>query len=229
MEKQSCSQLRTQLQEIKELKVEFDLELPKIKDTRDTSLALSLEDEMQRKIKSIKEVLILAHCEWVEITIGDRSKEELIKELEDREKSNNPADKIYISDEARSLFQNPDFTVINKPEKVTLIRLKVKDLGLKQGNTTTDELYQRAKELGLELCSPETGPHLRLNYQEVFRREQLEGEYLSIGMKQIADLNGNPRVFSVDCHSDSQRWLYNPWAKPDYQWNLESEFVFVCK
>ncbi len=229
MGRPSCLQLRIQLEEIKSLKVDFNLELPKIKDTRNTAIALGLEEEIRRKIKSIRELAPVVFAERAEIIIGAKSKEELIKELEDREKSNNPEDKIYISDEARSLLQNPDFTVINKPEKITLIRLKVKDLGLKQGNTTTDELYQRAKELGLELCSPETGPHLRLNYQEVFRREQLEGEYLSIGMKQIADLNGNPRVFSVDCHSDSQRWLYNPWAKPDYQWNLESQFVFIRK
>jgi hypothetical protein len=226
-----CSQLRTQLQEIKSLKGDFDLELPKIKDTRNTASALALETEMREKIKFIKDALFFAqfdHVEWAQTTIGGKSKEELIKELEDREESNNPEDKIYISSYARSMLQKPEFTVINKPAKITLIRLKIQDLGFRY-SPTADQLYSRAKKLGLELCPPEIGPHLRLNYQEVFRREQPKDEYLFIGMKKIVDSYGNLRVFHV-CHNDDDlRELDSRWTEPEHKWFLASEFVFARK
>ncbi len=57
MKTPTCSQFRAQLQEIKELKAEFDLELPKIKDTRNTALALGLENEIREKMGLVKEGL----------------------------------------------------------------------------------------------------------------------------------------------------------------------------
>jgi hypothetical protein len=223
-----CSQLRTKLLEIIDLKAEFDLELPKIKDTRDTSLALSLEDEMKRKIKSIKEVLILAHCEWVEITIGDKSKEEIIRELEEREKSDNPEDKIYISEAVRDILQKPEFTVVSQPEKITLIRLEVSDLGFSD-LATTNQIYKRAAELGLELCLPEIAPHLRLNYEKVFNREQAKGEWIRIATKPITDSRGRSRMFDLSRRDDGRRWLYRNWAKPDSSWMPEDKFIFARK
>lgn len=230
-----CLQLRTQLQEIKELKVEFDLELPKIKDTRDTSLALSLEEKVREKIKSIKELLVLTRCEWAETTIGGKSKEEIIRELEDREKSNNPEDQISIRESSIwSMIQNSDFIVTSQPEKITLIRLKVKDLGFKQ-EPTTDQLYNRAKELGLELCPPEIGPHLRLNYKDVFKRRQSELEPLYIAMNPICPSSSNePSVFSVYCDGFSQRWLDNRWVRhglhlKDDDFYSNDEWVFCIR
>lgn len=166
--------------------------------------------------------------EKAEAIIETYNKEELIKELEEREKLDNSEDKIYISDYARSMLQKPEFAVISKPEKINLIKLKVQDLGF-SGSATTDEIYKRANELGLELCPPEVGPHLRLNYEKVFSREQARGEYFRIGMKQIADSSGNPNVFSVYRDDSGGRWLYNRWAEPEDEWNLESEFVFARK
>ncbi len=166
--------------------------------------------------------------EKAEANIGTYSKEKLIKELNERESSTNPEDKIYISDYARSMLQKPEFTVINKPEKLNLIKLKVQDLGFEK-NPTTDQLYSRAEELGLELCPPEIGPHLRLNYQTVFKREQTKGGHLCIGMKQIPDSSGDPSVFSVNRDFIGKRWFYSYWAEPEYEWNLDDEFVFACK
>jgi hypothetical protein len=166
--------------------------------------------------------------ERVETTIGTKSKEELIKELNEREKSINPEDKIYTSDNARSMLQKPEFAVISKPEKINLIKLKVQDLGFKN-NPTTEQIYKRAEELGLELCSPEVGPHLRLNYQDVFKREQAKGEWLRIGMKQITASNGDPDVFDVNRGGLGVRWLSGNLALPENLWSLEDEFVFTCK
>jgi len=166
--------------------------------------------------------------EKAETTIGTKSKEELIKELNERETSNNPEEKIYIFNYARSMLQKPEFTINSKPEKLNLIKLKVQDLGFGK-NPTTDQIYSRAKELGLELCPPEIGPHLRLKYQEVFKREQAKREWLRIGMKQITGSSGVPSVFRVARDDDGKRWLDNDWAKPEDEWNLENEFVFTRK
>jgi len=100
----------------------------------------------------------------------------------------------------------------------------VKDLGFAQ-NPTTDELYAKAKELGLELCPAETGPHLRLKYEEVFKREQPMNEYLRVAMKQITGSGGNPRVFIVR-RSGGGFWLGGDWAGPAGRWSLGDEFVF---
>ena len=166
--------------------------------------------------------------EKAEATIGTKTKEEIISELNAKETSNNPQEKIYISDDARVMLQKPEFIVNSKSEKLNLIKLKVRDLGF-SGSATTDQIYKRAEELGLELCPPEVGPHLRLNYEKVFSREQAKGEYLRIAMKQITDSNGNPNVFNVNRYDDGERWLGSYWAKPDNSGLPENEFVFSRK
>ena len=67
-----------------------------------------------------------------EANIGTKSKEELIKELNDRESPTNPEDKIYIADYAQIILQKPEFAVISKPEKINLKKLKVQDLGFEK-------------------------------------------------------------------------------------------------
>lgn len=166
--------------------------------------------------------------EKAEANIGSYSKEELIRELAEREKSTNPEEKIYISDYSLSMIQKPEFAVISQPEKINLIKLKVQDLGF-ENSPTTDQLYKRAEELGLALCPPEVGPNLRLNYQEAFKREQAKGEYFFIGMKQITGSDGYPRVFYVSRYDDGKRWLDGDWSEPEDKWRLGNEFVLARK
>lgn len=166
--------------------------------------------------------------EKAEMTIGGKSKEDLTQELEKKAKSDDAAEKIYISDNARSMFSNSEFTVAKKPEQINLIRLKVSDLGFPKGATTA-AIYKEAEKLGLELCPPEVGPNLRLGYEEVFKKEQPKGKYLSIGMKPIRGSSGNPHVFIVYRLNDGKRWLNYHWAKPDYEWHPRLEFVFRAR
>ncbi|MBU4421698.1 hypothetical protein L6259_02545 [Candidatus Parcubacteria bacterium] len=146
-----------------------------------------------------------------EIEIGGKTKDELIEEMQKKN--------INISNYAKSMMENPDFTTSKTREKADIVRLKVADLGF-TNFVTTDELYKRAEELGLELCLPETGPQYRLQYAD-----QPLGEWIHIGMKQIADSDGNPDVFNVE-RNDDGLWLYNDWAKPTYKWNPDYEIVF---
>ena len=145
------------------------------------------------------------------IEIGGKSKEQLIAEMK--------AAGINISDYAKSMMENPDFVPGKNREDATLVRLTVADLGF-TSSATTDQIYKRAEELGLELCPPDTGPNYRLKY-----KDQPLSEWVRIGMKQITDSDGYPRVFNLG-RNDGGLWLDDHWAGPDYTWDPDNEWCF---
>lgn len=145
------------------------------------------------------------------IEIGGKTKNELVAEM----KSKN----IQINGYAQSMLDSKDFTTAKKPEPTDLVRLKVGDLGF-GSNPTTDQIYQKIKELGLELCPAEVGPQHRLQYAD-----QPMGEYLYIGMKQIADSDGFPCVFRLS-RVGAELWLRSAWAGPADEWRSGYRFVF---
>ena len=108
---------------------------------------------------------------------------------------------------------------IENPEEVTLIRLTVADLGFKS-SATTDQIYERAQNLGLELCPADTGPNYRLKY-----RNQPLNEWIYMGMKQITDSGGDPDVFKL-VRRDDGLWLDDRWAIPGLEWSPNDKFVF---
>ncbi len=145
------------------------------------------------------------------VEIGGKPKEQLISEMQARG--------IKISDYAKSMMDNPDFITGSIREEVRLVRLTVADLGFKS-SATTDQIYERAQILGLELCPPDTGPNYRLQY-----KDQPLNEWVRIGMKQITGSGGGPRVFLL-ARCDDGLWLFNNWAKPGDRWNPVSRLVF---
>ena len=145
------------------------------------------------------------------IEIGGKTAEQLIAEME--------AAHINISDYAKSMMENRDFVPGKNREEATLIRLTVADLGFKT-SATTDQIYERAQILGLELCPPDTGPNYRLKY-----KNKPLNEWIRIGMKQIADSGGYPYVFRLG-RDDVGLWLYSHWAEPGREWGPAHMFVF---
>lgn len=144
-------------------------------------------------------------------TIGGMDKTALEQTLDERG--------IQLSNEARFMLKSREFTTLKNPEALDLVRLAVRDLGFPRG-ATTDEIYARAEELGLELCPAEVGPRLRLEQSD----QPLSDWYL-VGMKQISGSGGDPHVFSVARLGDGL-WLCGDWARPDDRWNPEDSFVF---
>ena len=120
---------------------------------------------------------------------------------------------------AASMMEKSDFVTLKQPEKIDLIHLMVGDMGFTD-MPTTDQLFQRAQELGLEWCPPETGPALRL--KDV---NQDSNSWYYIGMKPISGSGGRPNVFRVGRYDDTP-WLDGDWANPGNRWYLVSEFVF---
>src|SRR3989338_9656198 len=145
------------------------------------------------------------------VKIGGKSAEQLISEME--------AAGINITDYAKSMLKNREFVPDKNPEEATLIRLTVADLGFKS-SATTDQIYERAQNLGLELCPADTGPNYRLKYHN-----QPLNEWIYMGMKQITASDGDPRVFRLG-RSGGGLWLDGCWARPGGGWSPDDGFVF---
>jgi hypothetical protein len=148
------------------------------------------------------------------IEIGGRTERELEAALETAD--------FKISPYALHTLRHKDFTTAKNPEQANLIRLTVADLGFDH-DPTTDEIYAKAEELGLELCPAEVGPHLRLNY-----KDQPLDEWLRIAMKQITDPGGNPLVFALG-RDDDGSWLCSRWAHPTHAWLSSNQFVLCLR
>jgi len=147
------------------------------------------------------------------IGIGGKSAQQLEREIEQIGK---------ISPYAKDMLHSRDFTTLKDPTSLVIVRLKVRDLGFNEWKTT-DQIYKRAQELGLDLCPAEVGPHLRLK-----DKDKPMNDWCYVGMKQIADSDGNPSVFLL-AHDDGGLWLYGGWAKPGHGWRPGLEFVFSLR
>lgn len=146
------------------------------------------------------------------IEIGGQSAQQLETELKRA--------RINISSYAQYILHSKDFETLPNPLPLEVVKLKVQDLGFASGYPTTDQIYKRAHELGLELCPAETGPHLRLK-----DLNQSINEWYYIGMKQIAVSDGSPNVFRLERY-EGGLWLYGSWANPGIRWSLDRKFVF---
>ena len=148
------------------------------------------------------------------IEVGGKTTEELQKELKDKG--------IKVSSYVKSMMEHEDFITSNEARDLNTIRLSVADLGL-EGSPTTDQVYARAIELGLELVPPEVGPYYRLQ-----NMDQAMNDWVYMGMEQITDPDDNPRVFGV-AHLEDGLWLGSSWAHPVSQWRPFDEFVFSLR
>lgn len=120
--------------------------------------------------------------------------------------------------------------------QVNTVLLSVADLGFLDGALTREiigsdhdrDLFGnsapftggRGKQLGLELCPAEVGPHLRLEYID-----QPSGERLYVAMKPIAASDGEPRIFVI-AHDAAGLSLDAARARPDDRWTPNDKFLF---
>ncbi len=150
----------------------------------------------------------------IEANIGGRTGEELIGDFLGNSR-------ITLPISAEKMLRSKDFVAQKTKEKINLVRLSVADLGFPSG-ASTEQIYQAAEKLSLELCPPEVGPHLRLQYED-----QPKGEYIAIAMKPIMT-DGSLCVFAVRRH-DGGLWLHSNGAGPADQWDGSSQFVFRAR
>jgi len=93
---------------------------------------------------------------------------------------------------ASAILSSPEFKFSAAETEVTLVIASVADLGFDDEGASLAAIYARARELGLELCSAEVGPQLRLKYLN-----QPVGEWLHIAMTPIATSQGTVSDFTV--------------------------------
>lgn len=163
---------------------------------------------------------------WRTIEAGGKSVQVLVRELEHKG--------IYFHKYARKMMFSQDFVTLKAPEQVILVRLKVSDLGFSKFPPTLDQIYQKALDLGLDLCPPEVGPELRLKYDG-----PSSGETLYVGMKQI-DLpdedysnKPEPHVFVLERDKYNSKKdgikLIGLFALKSHHGQLGDEFVFCLR
>ena len=127
---------------------------------------------------------------------------------------------MKIGDWANDILGKPAFTATTSETEVELVVASVAELGFKDGATRKD-IYVRAQELGLDLCPPEVGPQLRLQYTD-----QPKGEWLVIAMEPITDSDGDLSLFYVG-HDGDERWLSASHGYPGDFWCGHFRFVFL--
>ncbi|MEK7098139.1 MAG: hypothetical protein AAB906_04800 [Patescibacteria group bacterium] len=128
------------------------------------------------------------------------------------------AKNIYLVDYGKDILQKTEFNREGKTYE--LVQFTVAQLGFPKG-ATTKEIYDKAtKELGLELCPAEVGPHLRLQYKGA--------DWKLIAMKQITDRIGCPDVFYLGAGGAGLR-LDGSGARPGRRWGSDDGFVFLFR
>lgn len=176
--------------------------------------------------KSIQRVLKIAFCPpeatpdfpefkvWKTIKLGTgfRNADDFRKALE--------SGGYRIGDWANDILGKPAFKVAAEKIEVDLVKVTVAELGFKDG-ARRDQIYERAKEIGLELCPDEVGPQLRLQY-----RDQPNNEWILVGMESILDSGGGLEVFYVR-RGGSGLWLFGSWGDSGRFWDADCRWVFV--
>lgn len=124
---------------------------------------------------------------------------------------------------ANNILDKPAFKVSVNKVKVGLVVMSVIELGFKDG-ATLEAIFTRAKEIGLDLCPPEVGPQLRLQY-----KNQPKGDSLMIAMEPIIDSEGSPNVFRLDRYYGGRQWLYGYSGKPEDFSSANCHWVFSSR
>ena len=141
---------------------------------------------------------------WAKIILGGDSKESLLKKLED------------VSGVGKDMLDSPEFTVSEQPRRISLMLTSAGKL-LENG-ASTQEIYDRAQELGWDLCPAEVGPQIQLHYPD-----QLRVGWLRIAMEPIEGPDCR-LIFSVwraqngECHLFGENF--------DHRWPSDEWFVF---
>jgi hypothetical protein len=128
---------------------------------------------------------------------------------------------MNISGFGKDILYKTEFS--GKKESYKLVKFTVAELGFPYG-ATTDEIFKRAEELGLELCPAEVGPQLRLQY-----KDQPNNEWLRIAMKQIIDRDGSLDIWNVRRNDGGSLWLNDRDARPTGHWGSDNCWVFCSR
>lgn len=188
----------------------------------------AVEKRNRIQVSSIPKIIVKKTLKvWKTIRVGATSKYFLINAIEEVKENK---EKNEISKCARDIMGKPAFKIAPSLGEVGLISLTPSDLDFTSPPRTdafmTKEFCAKwsAENLDvyvIELCEPEDGPLLRLQYQD-----QPKGEILWMAMERIVDSSDHPRVFGAEHCDVSGRRLLARWTDPNNAWSLDSQIVF---
>lgn len=115
----------------------------------------------------------------------------------------------------------PAFQCAKQETDVDLTVVSVGELGFVQG-ALYSQVVERALAQGLELCPAETGPALRLAYED-----QPRGERLIIATKPSTESGADLDLFVMEVSGGGGLWLRGDCGPSDRYWEPDRRFVFV--
>lgn len=97
-----------------------------------------------------------------------------------------------------------ELEVPKEQTEARLVKLVPRDLGIDQP-VSYDDIVRRAKQKGLDLCTAETGPALRLRYTD-----QPADEWINVAMQPVWDDRAErSRIFAL-ASAPNGLWLFAP-------------------
>ena len=156
------------------------------------------------------------------VDVGGLTKSELMQESQ--------RNAISMNVSAERLFADDRFTTSKTSYKLKTVELTIRDLGFSEGATAARN-FERAIELGLELCPLELGPHLRLQYFDQPQgchsdKANIPGSgAIIIASKKISKEEGFPNGFYLRRLEDGL-WLRGYRATPDVVAHADQHFIF---
>jgi hypothetical protein len=160
------------------------------------------------------------------IEVGGLTKSQLTQKLQQHA--------ISLNEYGERLLAAGEFTTFETSYCLVTVELTVRDLGFPEG-ATLPELYNQAKELGLDLCPLDAGPYIRLGYLD-----QAEG---NLGNPSLHEAPvGSITIASDIVHQDDDfpkgfylrkidgvLWLRGYIADDLHVWNPDDHFIFCQK
>jgi hypothetical protein len=140
---------------------------------------------------------------------------------------------ISLNEYGYRLFSDDLF--ITSPTKYTVetVELSVAALGFPEG-APLDRIFQRAKELGLELCPLELAPHFRLQYLDQpegysgnsSQHQQAPSGSITIASAVLMEDHEYPKGFYLR-KINGFLWLRGYIADYLHIWNPHDHFIFI--
>ncbi len=162
---------------------------------------------------------------WRNMHVGGMSKSELTRRLNEL--------RIAMNAYAEQLFADERFTTSDVRRTLLTAELSVAELGLPDG-ARLPQIFEKASELGLNLCPLELAPHLRMQYTEqadggslsVPGQNQAPEGSITIASEPLTDDHEFPKGFYLRS-IEGTLWLRGYRCDFEHVWQAEDRFVFV--
>ncbi|WP_200935243.1 hypothetical protein [Leifsonia sp. Leaf336] len=164
----------------------------------------------------------LGYVETVRIQVGGLTRAQLRASLLSRD--------VHLNGHAEALLEHPVFDLRDR-EEIGIVECEVGDFDLRKGGTLP-EVFAAARDRGLALCPPDTGPYLRLALtsqanapDSVLSAGRSPAGALKVAAAPLSDDVEFPKGFYLRVVDDRQ-WLRGFRCDDEYRFALEDRFAF---